>query len=162
ATASHVVFDKTGTLTSTLKHDISYEGKHLTTKQKKQIASLAACSTHPLSRALARQLEWDIQVVPANFAETTGQGIEGIVNDHLIKLGSFYFITGSKLHVGSTTVYLSFDHQLVGRFDFKNYYRQNISQLIGRLKSAYKLSLISGDNENEKNNLRALMGADTT
>ncbi|HEY7160659.1 MAG TPA: heavy metal translocating P-type ATPase metal-binding domain-containing protein, partial [Acidobacteriota bacterium] len=54
AAADHIVFDKTGTLTSTQEHDIVYKGKTLSKAQKKQIASLARCSSHPLSRALAK------------------------------------------------------------------------------------------------------------
>jgi Cu+-exporting ATPase len=162
AAASHIVFDKTGTLTSTLQQDICYEGKHLTTKQKKQVASLAACSTHPLSRALAKHLGRDVQLVPATFSEITGHGIEGLVQDEMVKLGSFHFVTGSMLHTNSTAVYASFDNQLIGRFDFRNHYRQDISSLIRKLRGNYKLSVISGDNENERNNLRVLLGRDTT
>jgi Cu+-exporting ATPase len=162
AAATHIVFDKTGTLTSTLQQDITYDGKRLTPKQKKQIASLAGCSTHPLSRALARHLGWDIHLVPANFSEITGKGIAGFVQGQLVKLGSFHFITGSRLHSESTAVHVSFDDELVGRFDFKNHYRQDIPQLIKNLKANYKLSVISGDNDNERNTLQALLGKDTT
>jgi Cu+-exporting ATPase len=162
ATADHIVFDKTGTLTSTLEQDIVYSGKHLTAKQKTQIASLATCSTHPLSRALAQHLGTDTAVLPTEFIETTGKGIEGVVYDQWLKLGSFDFVTGSESAQNLTAVYASLHGQLFGRFEFKNHYRQSIGSLIKKLKGNHRLSVISGDNDSERNNLDTLLGADTT
>jgi Cu+-exporting ATPase len=161
ATADHIVFDKTGTLTSTLEQDIVYLGKHLTTKQKNQVASLAACSTHPLSRALARNLGCETRIVPTEFIETTGKGIEGVVYNERVKLGSFHFVTGSKSPANLTAVFVSFHGQLFGRFEFKNHYRRSIRPLVNKLKQNHRLSVISGDNDSERENLKVLLGADT-
>lgn len=161
ATADHIVFDKTGTLTSTLEQDIVYSGKHLTTKQKSQIVSLAACSTHPLSRALTKHLGRETGVPPTEFTETAGKGIEGVVRDQWVKLGSFDFVTGSRSAENLTAVYVSFHGQLFGRFEFKNHYRQSIGPLVKKLKENHKLSVISGDNDSERRNIQALLGADT-
>ena len=161
ATADHIVFDKTGTLTSTLEQDIVYSGKHLTPKQKKQIVSLATCSTHPLSRALTKHLGRETGVPPTEFTETPGKGIEGVVRDQWVKLGSFDFVTGSRSAENLTAVYVSFHGQLFGRFEFKNHYRQSIGPLVKKLKENHKLSVISGDNDSERKNIQALLGADT-
>ncbi|MEJ0105962.1 MAG: hypothetical protein WDO19_26925 [Bacteroidota bacterium] len=56
AKATHIVFDKTGTLTTTQYQDILYQGATLNTYQLQQVAALAACSSHPLSKALAKHL----------------------------------------------------------------------------------------------------------
>jgi Cu+-exporting ATPase len=52
ANIDHIVFDKTGTLTTGLNTNIEYIGQHLTERSKLKIATLAAQSTHPLSKAL--------------------------------------------------------------------------------------------------------------
>jgi P-type Cu+ transporter len=159
AGADHIVFDKTGTLTSTKEQDIVYEGKRLTDKQEKQIASLAACSNHPLSRGLAKRLGWDMNVVVAGFQEKTGRGIEGFVQNDLIKLGSYEFITGSRANGKSgTSIYITFENKLMGCYRFKNQYRDSIPGLVHHLKKKYRLSVISGDNANETLNLKKLLG----
>jgi len=159
ATADHIVFDKTGTLTSTIEQDIVYSGHHLTAKQKKQIASLAACSTHPLSRALAKHFGVESSVSPTEFTETAGKGIQGVVCDEWVKLGSFNFVTQSRSVENVTAVYVSFHGQLFGRFEFKNHYRKSIVPLVNKLKQNHRLSVISGDNDRERRNLQTLLGA---
>jgi Cu+-exporting ATPase len=158
AMADHIVFDKTGTLTSAGEQDVHYEGATLTNTQKEQIACLAACSFHPLSKTLAKHLGWNSELAPASFREITGEGIEGFVQDNLIKLGSSAFVTGSKRSGDKTAVYLSFENKLLGCYHFKNRYRGFVPTLIGKLKKGYHLSVISGDNEGEKENLCKILG----
>jgi P-type Cu+ transporter len=162
AVADHIVLDKTGTLTSPQEQNISYEGKELTTRQKKQIASLAACSNHPLSRALAKHLGWDLGVPVAGFQEKIGRGIEGYVQNNLIRIGSYQFITGSIASVpSSTAIYVSMENKLMGCYRFNNSYRKSIPGLIRKLRGNYSLSVISGDNDHERKNLRELLGEKT-
>jgi Cu+-exporting ATPase len=73
AKATHIVFDKTGTLTSTQQQDIVYEGRALTLRQEHQVSALAACSTHPLSKALARYLQKGKEITVTGFKESTGR-----------------------------------------------------------------------------------------
>ncbi len=161
AVADHIVFDKTGTLTSTRQQHIIYEGNRLTKKQEIQIAALAACSSHPLSRTLAKHLGWNAEVTTASFKEITGKGITGFVQNDLIKLGSHEFVTGIKKLSDKTAVYVSFENKALGSYHFKNHYRQSVPALIKKLKKNYGLSVISGDNESEKENLKNLLGAET-
>jgi len=161
AAADHIVFDKTGTLTTTQEQEIIYEGSPLTHEQQKQIASLASCSGHPLSRALAKHIGRDIEITVACFNEITGKGIEGFVKDDLVKLGSYEFITGSGQVVDNTGVYVSFENKLFGCYHFKNHYRKSIPSLIKKLESNYRLSVISGDNNSEKDYLKKLSGPGT-
>ena len=53
AKVDHIVFDKTGTLTTGDYMDIEYVGRLLTPENKQKIATLAAQSIHPLSKAIA-------------------------------------------------------------------------------------------------------------
>ena len=162
AGADHIVFDKTGTLTSTGEHEIVYKGKILSSKQKKQIASLAACSSHPLSRALARHIGWDHRMTTASFREVPGKGIEGMVGNRLVKLGTYEFATGLRRASAGPTVYVSFENELWGIYHFNNQYRDAVPPLLERLKTDYKLSVISGDNDSEMQNLKRMVGREAT
>lgn len=160
ALADHIVFDKTGTLTSAHEREIVYEGSPLTKRQQKQIASLAASSSHPLSRSLARHIECDDNVAPEGFKETTGKGVEGLVQNTFIKIGSCEFVTGSKKRERGTAIYVSLANKVHGCYYFSNHYRKSVPALIKKLRDRYKLSVISGDNDSEKENLEKLAGRD--
>ena len=162
AKINHIVFDKTGTLTTTYLQDINYEGNALTTYQQQQVASLAACSTHPLSKALAKHLATGKRIEVDDYKETTGQGIEGLVNDDLLKLGSYSFVTGNKEKQTGTAIFISIENKLCGYFLFGNHYRDEIPALLQKLKGNYRLSVLSGDNETEKENLQKLLGKKST
>jgi Cu+-exporting ATPase len=49
-----------------------------------------------------------------------------------------------------------------GYFTFNNYYRDAVPEVTRQLKKKYRLSVLSGDNENEKSNLRKLLGQKAT
>lgn len=162
ARITHIVFDKTGTLTSTREQHISYEGTMLTAYQIQQVAALAACSSHPLSKALTRQLTIGKPPEVTGFKETTGQGIEGFVQNDLIKLGSYQFVTEHTNRQAGTTIFVSIENKLHGFFRFSNHYRAEIPKLLQQLKSKYKISVISGDNDTEKDNLHHFLGNKAT
>jgi len=162
ANADHIVFDKTGTLTSSQEQDIIYEGGRLTRLNIQKIAALARCSGHPLSKALAKSLGAEANLQVQGFKESTGHGIEGFVENDWIKIGSEGFVTGQKRSAGDTVVYISIEDKVQGRFRFSNHYRESIHELIRNLKSDYPLSVISGDNANEKENLEKILGKKAT
>lgn len=155
---THIVFDKTGTLTSSLQQEIVYEGTPLTRLQKQQIAALAACSNHPLSKVLAKQFAGTGNVRVTGFKETPGEGIEGFVQNELVKIGSRRFVSNSPADHLGTAVFVSFEGKLHGWFSFSNHYRNAIPSLIQELKKDYRMSVLSGDNDSEETNLRRLLG----
>jgi P-type Cu+ transporter len=163
ARVNHFVFDKTGTLTSGEKQEIIYVGTGLTSRQKTVFAALAAQSNHPLSMALANHLPKSRHMQVDQFRETEGMGITGRVYGDLIALGSKAFITGDiKNPESATAVYISWNHKVLGKFLFRNHYRHDIESLIHWLRSRYRLSVLSGDNASEKNNLSSLFGKNAT
>lgn len=162
ANADHIVFDKTGTLTSNRQQDIEYEGEPLTNEQKQKIAALACYSNHPLSKGLVKHIGTTGDMLVAGFNETTGQGIEGLVNDDWLKIGSKEFVTGEKSNDEGTATWITVDGKLYGRFIFGNHYRKSIPELMSKLKRNYHLSVISGDNNSEKANLKNITGEKTT
>ncbi|MFZ1857102.1 MAG: heavy metal translocating P-type ATPase metal-binding domain-containing protein [Chitinophagaceae bacterium] len=162
AKATHIVFDKTGTLTTTQHQQITYEGTALSLYQHQQVAALAAHSTHPLSKALAKHLATSKAIEVTGFKEITGKGIEGLVNGDLLKLGSYSFVTGNTDRQLGTSIFISIENKLCGYFLFSNHYREAVPDLINKLKGNYRLSVLSGDNEAEKMNLQTLLGKRAT
>lgn len=162
AKATHIVFDKTGTLTSTQQQDINYEGTPLTAYQQQQVAALASCSNHPLSKALGKHLGIPKNMEVAGFKETTGMGVEGSVNGDLLRSGSYEFVAGKHNTQPGTAVYVSINNKVYGFFLFSNHYREAIPHLLNELKNDYRLSVLSGDNEAEKVNLERLLGRKAT
>lgn len=159
ANVDHIVFDKTGTLTTGRYNDIEYNGRMLTSDLKRKIASLAAQSTHPMSKSILKWMNNDNRAKVQGFKEVPGKGIEGIVEDELISLGSELFVTGKTSGISNqTVVYLSVEGELFGRFTFRNHYRDEIPALLRKLQKNYKISVLSGDNDGEKNYLRGLLG----
>lgn len=162
AKATHIVFDKTGTLTTNQQQDILYEGLNLTAYQQEQVAALAACSSHPLSRALVAQLNHGRRLKVAGFKEITGQGIEGLVDGDLVKIGSYEYVTGKKNVQSGTAVFIGMENKFMGAYYFHNHYREFIPALVKSLQPHYRLSVLSGDNETERENLQQLFGKNAT
>ena len=162
AKSTHITFDKTGTLTSARQQDIRYEGITLSPVQLQNIAALAACSTHPLSKGLASFIGTNGKALVESYSETTGQGMEGIVNNEKIKLGSREFVTGKTGLQTGTAVFVSINDTPRGHFSFSNHYREALPALISELNKEFRLSVLSGDNESEKMNLQNMMGKRAT
>jgi Cu+-exporting ATPase len=163
AVADTLVFDKTGTLTTRAYQTVVYEGKPLTNGVKQKIGTLASQSSHPLSSAIAN---W-AGSIPGNpviaFEQIPGSGIEGMVEDDLITLGSSLFVRGKNdtaSHNGAA-VYVAVEGAYLGYFKLKNHYRASIPDMLQRLTNRFKLLVISGDNDSERNYLRQLLGPST-
>lgn len=149
-----LVFDKTGTITEPEDAIIDFQGAPLKLEEKILIRSLCRNSTHPLSLKIYQFLSNIEFVDTENFVETPGQGIEAIIYQNHIKLGSGSYCgytEGSK-ELGAK-VYVNINGQYRGCFTMKNRYRKGIDQLIRNLQQHYDLYLLSGDNEAEQETL---------
>ncbi|HTN05967.1 heavy metal translocating P-type ATPase [Agriterribacter sp.] len=154
---THIVFDKTGTLTDSGEQKITYEGTTLSAVQKSYVAALASCSNHPLSKAVAKHLGVNRDIAVQGFTERPGEGTEGFVNDVWISIGAQTSDFHSSQKPG-TVVYISIENKTVGCFRFSNHYRPFVPALLQTLRQHYPLSVISGDNAFEKDNLQQLAG----
>ncbi|MEC5394730.1 heavy metal translocating P-type ATPase [Bergeyella sp. RCAD1439] len=155
-----LVFDKTGTITHNKKSHLTYEGEPLSEFDLKNLKTLSKNSTHPLSKALYEFLDTEDEYFPTdNFADTPGKGYTAIVRGHQYKIGSAEF-NGKTPQNLETAVYLSKDQHFLGKFVFKNEYRNGLPSLFKQLKN-YKIHLLSGDNESEKNNLKTILPQDS-
>lgn len=156
------IFDKTGTLTTNVKDTIHYEGMELTEEETALLKTTLRASNHPLSRSLYNILKSNAIMTLEEFQEHTGKGIEGKFNQRTIKVGSASYVGENHSNsITNTTVYVSADEDVKGRFVFKNTYRDGMSQIFDELSSDLNLGILSGDNDGEKKKLEELLPAKT-
>ncbi|WP_437397289.1 heavy metal translocating P-type ATPase [Flagellimonas lutimaris] len=156
------IFDKTGTLTTNIKDTIHYEGMELTEEETALLKTTLRASNHPLSRSLYNILKSNAIMTLEEFQEHTGKGIEGKYNHHSIKVGSASYVGESKSNaLTNTSVYVSADEDVKGRFVFKNTYRDGMSQIFEELGTDLELGILSGDNDGEKEQLQKVLPAKT-
>jgi Cu+-exporting ATPase len=148
ATITHVVFDKTGTLTHDKEACVTFVGNSLTEEEKQLVKSITGQSTHPLSRKINSYLGNTSSARVKDFQETTGAGVAGMVLDSYIRLGSKNFVSMEEVpdtSKAASRVYLSVNQDYKGYFELQNQYRTGFVQVLNKLKTKFKLSLLSGD-----------------
>lgn len=151
-----LVFDKTGTITYNKKANISFEGQEIAEFDLKNIKSLLKNSNHPLSKSLYEFLEVEDEYLPIeNFKETAGKGYEATVRGKVYKIGSAKF-TSQEAKSLETAVYLERDGEFLGKYIFKNEYRDGLAEMAKELKD-YKIHVLSGDNSSEEQTLKNLI-----
>lgn len=151
-----LVFDKTGTITYNKKANISFEGKEIAEFDLKNIKSLLKNSNHPLSKSLYEFLEVQDEYLPIeNFKETAGKGYEASVRGKVYKIGSAKF-THQEAKSLETAVYIERDGEFLGKYIFKNEYRDGLAEMAKELKD-YKIHVLSGDNSSEEQTLKNLI-----
>jgi Cu+-exporting ATPase len=159
-----IAFDKTGTLTTETDKQVFYEGIALSEKERKAVHALTFQSIHPLSIAIEKILRGDKIDLVNNFMETAGKGIYGEVNGLSVKLGSADYI-GKKekfLIDNESSVFLMIDGALKGKYIFKHHYRDCLNNNLNELKAMnISISMISGDNENDSEELTSIFGCDS-
>lgn len=160
--ADTVVFDKTGTLTHSRTMNITWEGNTLSDIENHWIRSVVRNSTHPLSVMVCEWLPVSSILTVEDYKEITGLGIAGVVDNHLIMLGSRKFIAGTAVPDESkiSSVYISIDNKLRGFFNIENHYREGLKDMIVGMH-AMQLHLLTGDNNSEEENLQTYFSAET-
>jgi Cu+-exporting ATPase len=150
-----LVFDKTGTLTAGRHATLRFEGEALTPGERAAVAALAAHSTHPMSRRIAEWLEARAEARVEQFSETPGAGLKGRVQGHSIRLGSAAWAGADASAEG---VHLAIDGLLRGRFTVGHAFREATTSLVQRLRTRYRLALLSGDHPRERSFLEDVFG----
>jgi Cu+-exporting ATPase len=155
-----IVFDKTGTITMPGNSGIEFVGAKLSAYEHELVVSLAANSTHPLSVQLYESLGPRRSHDVSGFSEQAGRGLTGEVDGKHVRLGSHRFVGGDTDEVTSneTRVYLAIDNHERGYFRLTNIYRPQLADLLKRLRQRFSISLLSGDNDFERETLTELFG----
>ncbi len=151
-----LVFDKTGTITQNKKSNITFEGSEIPEFDLENIKSLLLHSNHPLSKSLYDYLETeDLHLPVDNFLDLPGSGYQADIRGNNYRIGSAKF-AGQQAKQLETAVYISKNDTLLGKFIFKNEYRKGLGSLFTKL-GKYRVNILSGDNESEKNKIRELI-----
>jgi P-type Cu+ transporter len=163
-----VVFDKTGTITKNNASAVSYKGIPLTDMELSIIKTVAQQSSHPLSKIIAAWIKPETRdkLSVTKFIAYPGKGVTAVVNNMAVKMGSIKFMhqfgidfivaeEGAQVHVILNEVYMGF-------FSINNLYREGLQLMVDNLQNKkYSLSLLSGDNDAERENLKKLFGNTT-
>ncbi|WP_185854994.1 heavy metal translocating P-type ATPase [Blattabacterium cuenoti] len=157
STIQTLIFDKTGTLTDPNKEKVFFIGKKLRHKEKKIIASLLRNSNHPLSKKIFTELSIKEYYSINNFHEIIGQGMQGVIQNVSVKIGSPKYLGITINNWKETTVAVSINEKFFGYFLFRNFYRKGIKEIFKNLKK-YEIVILSGDNnELEKKYLESIL-----
>ncbi len=152
-----LIFDKTGTITTNKSTNINFLGAELTDLEKNSIRSVLRSSNHPLSRMLYAFLPDGQKQEVNNYKEILGKGIQGIVDGQEIQLGSASFVGAEPENILNTYIYVKIDNKIKGKFIFNNEYREGLKSSLKSFSKKYKMAILSGDNEGEKENLKQLL-----
>jgi Cu+-exporting ATPase len=160
-----IIFDKTGTLTTGKKALVRYEGRTLNYQEKTAISQLCQQSSHPLSLHLFDHLNMGIsKQVMEHFEESTGQGLKGLVSGLLVEIGSAKYIKplGSNGRNDYGSVHIKISGEYRGYFQIETQFRPGLQAILSRLRSKYKIWLLSGDHNTQEDELKAVFGFDTS
>jgi Cu+-exporting ATPase len=151
ATVDQVVFDKTGTLTYPHASSVEYKGDSIANDHLQIIASMAAQSLHPLSKAITHKINSTTRLLE-HIKEVAGAGIEAWENETHYKLGSASFVGNNSVEPIASEVWVSIDNKVYGKFIIQNILRAHVDRLIHELP--YPVSVLSGDNNNAEHYLK--------
>ncbi|WP_435624584.1 heavy metal translocating P-type ATPase [Flagellimonas sp.] len=152
------IFDKTGTITTTQEDAVFYEGLELSTAEKNMLKTTLRASSHPLSRSLYSILQSNDIVTLDEFQEHEGKGLEARANQRTIKVGSASYVGREQTSKAlNTSVYVSTDEEVKGRFVFKNQYREGVDEVFRELQQSMELGILSGDNDGERVRLQKIL-----
>lgn len=156
-----VVFDKTGTLTTPASKSVTecFE-QPLSLIERAMIRAVVSQSAHPLSRRLSQYFAVGSPMQVDNFTELPGEGVVGLVDNSLLKIGRagfvgvFYESTVSSVHVRIGGVYR-------GYFTFANQLREGLGDMLLRLrKQGKQLYVLSGDTNATRADLQPWFDSD--
>lgn len=153
---NHIVFDKTGTITDHSKMEIVWQGSALNEKENFLIKSAVFQSNHPLSKAIFSNIEGPFLEKTKFFQEIIGQGIFVNLNGHSIKIGSENFVFDLKNDNPKKGVFILLDNHFLGYFSVLNHLRDGVIPLFNSLANTMEISILSGDNDREKERLTKL------
>ena len=150
ANIDHIIFDKTGTLTYSKDQTVRYHGEKLSDQELTDIKSIFRQSNHPLSRLVYNYLPTSGISQISSFQELSGKGLSATVNATRYQLGSNKWLNNTSTNPTETSVAIAINGNVKGYFSIENDYRAGLKKLIDQLGINYDLSLLSGDNDNQR------------
>lgn len=156
-----IVFDKTGTITHGSEPDVTFHGE-LTEHEWRAIKLLTASSSHPLSTIVSKSIHTKSSGTVAQFIEVAGEGIQGIIDGMIVKVGSADFVNATPIDDPTYShVFVSINNMVKGYFSIRIATRKNMKEMLQRLGSKCA-ALLSGDNDADKSKMQELFSPTTT
>lgn len=168
ATAKTMAFDKTGTLTQgNLTVDQVKPADHFTSDEVLQLAaSVEQNSGHVIAQSITNYaLDHQIKLITTNeVKEVTGNGLQAMVNDHLVKVGELIFVTDDQAikPLNQTASYVSVDGQYAGCITLEDQLRPETIRTISELHQL-KINnqmMLTGDQEETAKRIGQEIGFD--
>jgi Cu+-exporting ATPase len=149
------VFDKTGTITSSQIQQSKYVGKKLSVYERNLILNLSSSSTHPVSKTIYNFFkEEDFEILNmTDWEEKTGLGLQAVIDSHQIKIGASQWIQVPVEYREKGNVFIEIDGTYTGYLSYQRTWREGAASFMDWAKSKGETYILSGDNDNEKENL---------
>jgi len=160
ASIDHVVFDKTGTITTGSNGNVSVSGHQLTGAEKKIVFAVVKQSSHPNSKVIAAWLGSQELVTLDDWQEIPGKGLIAHMGGTTVMVGSADLVGIKQHETEKATVYIKFGENITS-IDLNLLFRDNMPELIHSLRSSYRLSLLSGDNNRQETWMRQEFGKES-
>ncbi|MFC1483744.1 heavy metal translocating P-type ATPase [Candidatus Neomarinimicrobiota bacterium] len=158
-----IIFDKTGTLTQTRQSEIAYHGEPLSIQEQGMVRSLARHSSHVLSRQLHTALAGDVELAVDEFDEVPGAGLTARIDNAVIRLGSADWTLaerngGSQAQTATSEIFVSINGKYRGVFQVARSFRKGLDSVARDLSAKFPLTVLSGDNDRDRDELRQKLG----
>ncbi|MEP7288728.1 MAG: heavy metal translocating P-type ATPase [Chloroflexota bacterium] len=171
--AQAMVFDKTGTLTfgkPVVDKVIPFNGL-APADILRAAGSVEQLSSHLLAQTLAQAAQQsDHLVMPTNFHEIPGYGVEADLDGRHILVGSARFLEekgGGKIptvadHDHELAAYVAFDSQPAGMITFTDQLRPGVAEMVKRLRTlgVQRTIMLTGDRKEHANAIGKQAGLD--
>jgi Cu+-exporting ATPase len=102
-----------------------------------------------------------MQQAVKDYEEIAGKGIKGHIGSYTISVGNAEFTNSPKNPNPGTYIYININGIPKGYFKNTNIYRPGVEEVFKKIKKAYKITILSGDNEGEKAYLEKILPEDT-
>ncbi len=165
AHTTHIVFDKTGTLTYSGSAESGAPNVQLNDYLRTLVASLARQSIHPVSRYIWQSFSNPVLLPVTRFEEVAGKGTCGIVDGHLVRLGSHGWAsrngaiaTDSKNEIVGAHVWFAIDSDVLEAIPITKGLRPGLKDVLGNLARKFELSLLSGDDDSSQREMSQVFG----
>lgn len=159
ASVDTIVFDKTGTVTHGYEPEVHFFGI-LDEEELSCVKLLTGFSSHPLSMILSGNLSGSSPKEVKHFKELPGQGIQAEIGDDVYRIGSATFTGGTnQTETASSKVFVSINGNVKGYFSITTTVRNGVGPMLHALGNK-AFALISGDNDQDKHQMKELFGKD--
>ncbi len=163
-----VAFDKTGTLTRG-EPEIHVVDSHMTEAEILRLAASAEMySSHPLGEAIVAAADPGFPQ-PEFAQDIPAQGVSAVVEGRQVKVGKYGFVTDTNepaphmLEPGRSSIYVSVDGQLAGRFEMSDPIRPETPASLDAVHSigVKNIVMLTGDTEDTALRVAEELGIDT-